>query len=247
MLERGAVIGAPVTAGAFDEVAEVVLDSARAGRGGYVCVANAHMAVTARRDPALRAIMTRALAVASDGMPLVWSLRRAGLDAERVAGPDLMARLCARAAEEGMPIYLYGGGAATFETLARTLAARFPGLRIAGREAPPMLPPRPARDEAARARIAASGARLVFVGLGCPKQEFWMAAQAPGLPAVLLGVGAAFDFLAGITPRAPRWMQRAGLEWLFRLICEPRRLWRRYLVTNGLFLWYLARDRLGRA
>lgn len=245
MLEKARVIGAPVSAGSFYEVADTVVDAARAGHGGHVCVANVHMVTTARSDPDLLDVMEHALVVTSDGMPLVWSLRRQGRRAERVAGPDLMIHLCARAAAENLPVYLYGGTEETMTALMRTLAARFPGLEVAGWETPPMLPQKPPFDADVAARIEASGARLVFVGLGCPKQEFWMAAHAPHISGVLLGVGAAFEFHAGITARAPRWMQKAGLEWLFRLASEPRRLWRRYLVTNSLFLWRLACDGLG--
>lgn len=246
MLARGRVIGAPVTAAAFADVVETIGSAAAQARGGYVCVANVHMATAARRDPEFRAIMERSLVVTSDGMPLVWSLRAQGLPAERVAGPDLMAALCERAAAARVPVYFYGGAPATLERMAAGFAARFPGLKIAGREAPPMLPGRPLFDADVCARIAASGARLVFVGLGCPKQEYWMAAQTPHLSAVLLGVGAAFEFHAGTLRRAPLSMQRLGLEWLFRLCSEPRRLWRRYLVTNTLFLGYLLRDRFRR-
>jgi len=244
-METGRVIGAPVTAARFKAVVDAVMAAATARRAGYVCIANVHMVTTARRQPDLRAAMERAMIVTSDGQPLVWALRRQGLAAERVAGPDLMPALCARAAAEGVPIYLYGGVAPVLDTLAERLTRRYPGLIIAGREAPPMLPPRPPRDDAAIERIRRSGAGLVFVGLGCPKQEFWMDAQSDGVPAVLLGVGAAFDFLAGNQRRAPAWMRAAGLEWLFRLAAEPRRLWRRYLVTNSLFLWYRAVEALG--
>ncbi|MFQ5958072.1 MAG: WecB/TagA/CpsF family glycosyltransferase [Alphaproteobacteria bacterium] len=247
MLECGRVIGAPVTAGTLDEVADAVMRAAREGRGGYVCVADAHMVTTARRDPELLAIMEGALAVASDGMPLVWELRRQAHRAERVAGPDLTLGLCERAAAEAMPVFLYGSAPATMNALVTALCKRFPTLVVAGYETPPMLPRRPPIDPEVGARIEASGARLVLVGLGCPKQDFWMAAHAPRLSAALVGVGAAFEFHAGITPRAPRWMQRRGLEWLFRLACEPRRLWKRYLVTVPLFLWYLALGRPTRA
>jgi len=246
MVERARVIGVPVAAGDLDGVAGVVLDAARAARGGYVCLANVHMATEARRDPGLLAAMESALLCASDGMPLVWELRRQGHGAARVAGPDLMAALCARARDETLPIYLYGGDEETLARLRQRLAARFPGLVVAGAEAPPLLPVRPGPDPETTARIRASGARLVFVGLGCPKQEFWMAANAPALPAVLLGVGAAFGFLAGTLDRAPSWMRRAGLEWLYRLGREPRRLWRRYLITNSRYLGDLARERLSR-
>ncbi len=242
--ERARVIGAPVAACRFDSAVARIMAAAREGRGGYVCVANVHMATEARRAPALLEAMENALLCVSDGMPLVWSLRRQGYTAERVAGPDLMAELCARAAAEGLPIYLYGGDAETLARLKARLCARFPGLVVAGAEAPPRLPAHPGADGQAAARIRASGARLVFVALGCPKQELWMAANAPAIPAVLLGVGAAFGFLAGVRARAPRWMQRAGLEWLFRLISEPRRLWRRYLTTNSRYIADLARTRL---
>ncbi len=240
MLERGRVIGAPVTAGTLDEVADALMRAAREGRGGYACVADAHMVTAARRDPELLALMEGALAVASDGMPLVWALRRQAHRAERVAGPDLTLELCERAAAEAMPVYLYGSVPETMNALVTALRKRFPDLVLAGYEAPPALPRKPPIDPGVGARIEASGARLVLVGLGCPKQDFWMAAHAPRLSAALVGVGAAFEFHAGITPRAPRWMQRHGLEWLFRLMSEPRRLWKRYLVTVPLFLWYLA-------
>lgn len=243
--EHARVIGAPVAACRFEAAVERVMAAAREGRGGYVCVANVHMATEARRAPALLEAMENALLCVSDGMPLVWELRRQGYAAERVAGPDLMAALCARAADEGLPVYLYGGDAETLARLKARLRARFPALIVAGAESPPLLPARPGADPKAAARIRESGARLVFVALGCPKQELWMAANAPAIPAVLIGVGAAFGFLAGTLRRAPRGMQRAGLEWLYRLITEPRRLWRRYLVTNSRYAADLVRARLG--
>jgi N-acetylglucosaminyldiphosphoundecaprenol N-acetyl-beta-D-mannosaminyltransferase len=184
--------------------------------------------------------MEGAALVASDGMPLVWYLRRHGFEqAGQVRGPELMIRLCEAAAAEGLPVYFYGGDDELMAALRATLNARIPGLKIAGTEAAPMLARRPAVDDAAVQRIRASGAGLLFVGLGCPKQEFWMAAHRPHLDAVMVGVGQAFSIAAGLLPEAPSWMRRTGFEWLFRVASEPRRLWRRYLVTNSLFIYFV--------
>lgn len=244
MLETGNVIGLPVTAGSFEEVAAEIIRLAEDRRSGVICVANAHMLTTARRDRELAEIMNQAKIVTSDGMPLVWALRRQGLKhAERVAGPDLVVRLCELAADKSLPVYFYGGTDATLPTLREVVAKAFPDLPVAGFEAPPLLPQRPAADARVGNRIAATGARIVFVGLGCPKQEFWMANHLDQVKALTIGVGAAFDFLAGRTRRAPVWMQRLGLEWLYRFLNEPRRLWKRYLVTNSLFVLDLMRYR----
>jgi N-acetylglucosaminyldiphosphoundecaprenol N-acetyl-beta-D-mannosaminyltransferase len=190
-------------------------------------------------------VMENAKLVTSDGMPLVWSLRRGGFDyAERVSGPDLIAPLLELASKEEMPVYFYGGSEKTATALGKAVAKEFPDLRVAGCESPPKLPLRPVVDPAVVERINSSGARVVFVGLGCPKQEFWMEAYSAHLSAVLIGVGAAFDLTAGTLARAPLWMQRRGLEWLYRLIMEPRRLFKRYAVTNSMFCWYLFTERL---
>lgn len=237
--ETGNVIGAPVTIGTLASATTAILNAAVAGKGAYVCVANVHMVTSARTDPRLLAAMEGAFWVTSDGMPLVWALRHQGYgDARRVAGPDLMGRLLQAAEAGAVPVYFYGGSAATAVALTRELKKRFPGLVLAGVVAPPPLPLEPVVDPEIVAQINGSGARLVFVGLGCPKQEYWMAAHAAHLTGVQIGVGAAFDFFAGTVKRAPRWMQVAGLEWVFRLCEEPHRLWKRYLVTNSLFIWY---------
>lgn len=239
-LETGRVIGVPITAGTFKEVARAIADLAAKGSGGYVCVANVHMAVTARSDAGLLNVMENAKLVTSDGMPLVWALRGQGFkDAERVAGMDLVGPLCELAEKEGLPVYFFGGSEKTIQALKIDIARRFPNLQVSC-EAPPMLPRMPAVDPAVVERINSTGARIVFVGLGCPKQEFWMQLYTEQLSSVLIGVGAAFDFVAGTIPRAPLWMQKRGLEWLYRLGVEPRRLLKRYLVTNTLFCWYLA-------
>jgi N-acetylglucosaminyldiphosphoundecaprenol N-acetyl-beta-D-mannosaminyltransferase len=240
--KTGRVLGFPVTAGTFDGVTSAIYDAAKSGETGYVCVANVHMLTTARHMPSLAEIVEHASFVTSDGMPLVWALKRKGFAGiERVYGPDLTVALCARAEADHVPIYLYGGSETALAAMVAELKRRFPRLRLVGAESPPMLPERPAFDPAVGERIRKTGARLVFVGLGCPKQEHWMAAHVEGIGAMLLGVGAAFDFVGGTVRSAPAWMKRAGLEWLFRLLSEPRRLFKRYLVTNSQFIYYVLR------
>lgn len=203
----------------------------------YVCAANVHMVMEGHDSQDFRAIVNGADMITSDGMPLVWMLKRLGLtEAERVYGPTLTLHLCASAAEAGVPVGFYGGSPAVVEELTRVLTTRFPRLDIRYAHSPPFRALSEQEDRAVTADIRASGARILFVGLGCPKQEQWMAAHRYDLPLVQVGVGAAFDFHAGKVKQAPPWMQGAGLEWAFRLGSEPRRLWRRYLVHNPRFL-----------
>jgi len=213
----------------------------------YVCVSNVHSVMEARRDESLRAVFNAAGLAVPDGMPLVWVGRLRGRrDVRRVYGPDLTLQLCERAARRGFTCFFYGGGPGVAERLAEALSRRFPGLRVVGAEAPPFRPLTTEEDEEAVRRINAAAPDVVFVGLGCPKQERWMAEHRERLHApVLLGVGAAFDFHTGLMPQAPRWMMGAGLEWLFRLWQEPRRLWRRYLIYNPLFVFHLTLELLG--
>jgi len=233
------VLGMRVDATSYAEVADAVIARAEAGAGGMVCVATAHMAIECLDDPALRRAVNSADRVTPDGMSLVWALRRLGVrGATRVYGPSLLPTVCARAEARGIPIGLYGGVPAVLEALQTELRRRFPQLLIPFAWSPPFRPLGPAEERSVREAIALSGVRILFVGLGCPRQERWMAAQRDALACVLVGVGAAFDFLAGSKPQAPAWMQDRGLEWLFRLGSEPRRLWRRYLVGNSRFLWH---------
>jgi N-acetylglucosaminyldiphosphoundecaprenol N-acetyl-beta-D-mannosaminyltransferase len=218
-----------------------------AGRREYVCVTNVHSVMEAHRDPALRAIYNAAALAVPDGMPLVWAGRAMGHhDVRRVYGPDLMLALGEAASREGWSCYFYGGMPGVAEEVQRRLGARFPGLRAAGASAPPFRPLTPEETEAELAVIDGARADIVFVALGCPRQERWMAAHRPRLQAaVLIGVGAAFDFVAGRLRQAPRWMMRLGLEWLFRLLQEPGRLWYRYLVYNPLFVACLVLQAVG--
>ncbi len=243
MLKTGQVIGLPVTVGSTANIAEKIGRKANMGHGGYVCVANVHMVTTARRNEKLRKIMEKSLLVTADGLPLVWVLRQNGFkEAERVTGTDLTLKLCETAADEGIPVYFYGGSPDTIRTLKAFIAKKYPDLNVVGYESPPSLPLEPEIDQGVVDRISKSGARIVFVGLGCPKQEYWMAAYTSNLPAILIGVGAAFDFLAGTSKRAPVWIQKLGLEWLHRLATEPEKTWKRYATTNPLFVWMVVKE-----
>ena len=237
MVETGRVIGMPVTVGSIASVAQEALHGAKKGVGGYVCVSNVHMVTTARFDNRLRHIMEDADIVTADGLPLVWVLRQKGYRfAERVTGTDLTLELCRIAEKDNMSVYFYGGSIETIERLKIYISQIFPSLNSFF-ESPPILPQNPEVDMEVVSRIKESGARIVFVGLGCPKQEYWMAAYKPHLPALLIGVGAVFDFIAGTVSRAPLWMQRCSLEWFHRLATEPRKTWKRYATTNPVFVW----------
>jgi N-acetylglucosaminyldiphosphoundecaprenol N-acetyl-beta-D-mannosaminyltransferase len=238
------ILGMRVDASTYARAVQAILEMAESG-GGATCVATVHMVMEAHDDPAFQRIVNAADLVTSDGMPLVWCLRARGLrEAERVYGPDLMPAVCAAAAARGVPVGLYGGSPDVIAQLPQRLAERFPGLRIAFASSPPYRALTPIEDAAVVEAIRESGARILFVGLGCPKQERWMAAHREQLECAMVGVGAAFDFLAGAKRQAPRWVQRAGLEWLFRLASEPRRLWRRYAIHNPRFVWLALRESL---
>lgn len=211
----------------------------------YVCICNAHSVVTAGQDQAFGQAVAQADMATADGAPVAWMMRKLGfIDQQRINGPDLMWKYCAQAALRSESIYLYGGSPETLLVLQRRLAHAFPVLRVAGAYSPPFRAITVDEDISAVARINASGAGTVWVSLGCPKQEIWMAAHRGRINAVMIGVGAAFDYHAGTIQRAPKWMQNSGLEWLHRLVSEPRRLWRRYLVTNTLFVLGAAKQLL---
>jgi N-acetylglucosaminyldiphosphoundecaprenol N-acetyl-beta-D-mannosaminyltransferase len=216
----------------------------------YVLTPNADHVVRVQRDPSFAAIYREAALVLADGMPIVWASRLLGTPLqEKVSGSDLFPHLCARAAEKGYGVYLLGGQPGAAAVAGARLKTRHPALRIAGHCCPPLGFD---QDEAASAQVvrAVVEARphILFVALGSPKQERWIhrhlaTCQVP----VAIGVGASIDFAAGVVRRAPGWMQRAGLEWLWRLLVEPRRLWRRYLIEDPKFIWYVARQWWGRA
>ena len=226
-----------------------VLAWARKRRSCYVCLATVNNIMEARTWREYQRVMRQADLVTSDGMPLVWLLRWLGVPhAERVYGPDLVPLVLADAAKQGVPVGFYGGLPSTLPNLLRSFTTRFPQLNVGYAWAPPFRALSRDEDQKAVQAINDAGVRILFVGIGSPKQDYWMHAHKGCVNAVMLGVGAAFDFLAGTKPQAPRWMQRSGLEWLFRLCTEPRRLWRRYLSQNPRFailaLTQLVRTRL---
>lgn len=246
--QRTSVLDVPIDALDWSGVLGLIGDWAarRESRTVYLC--NVHSVITARSDATFGAAVRSSDLATPDGAPVAWLMRRLGRAGQaRINGPDLMWRYCAQAAQRHESIYLYGGSPQSLQLLQRRLLEAFPALRIAGAHAPPFRPLTPEEDEAEVRDIVASGAGTVWVGLGCPKQELWMAAHRDRIPAVLLGVGAAFDYHAGTLRRAPLWMQRCGLEWLYRLAKEPRRLWRRYLHTNSVFVLGALRQLLGRS
>jgi len=229
------VLGVGVSALNLAQARDLVVGVRGTLRRGYVCVTGAHGVTEAGDDAVFRGILNRAWLVTPDGMPLVWIGRTRGHAAmTRVYGPDLMLAVCDAGRARGLTHYFYGGGPGVAETLEKKLVARFPGLQVVGTFTPPFRPLEPAESAAWRAEIARVRPDVIWVGLSTPKQERFMAAFAGQLDAgVLIGVGAAFDFHAGLKHQAPRWMQRSGLEWLFRLCTEQRR---RYLRTNPLFV-----------
>ena len=247
------VCGVQVSATTYDEAVESIMDRARRRQLAVTSFFAVHAVVTHARDRSFLPAVNRFDLVAPDGQPVRWALNwlHGCRLPENVRGSEIMWRLCARAAEQGVSIYLYGGSPQTIEALKGRLTAAFPDLTIAGAESPPFRPLTPQEDDEVVARINNSGAGLVFVGLGCPKQDHFASAHYDRIDAVQVCVGAAFDFHAGNKRTAPTWMQRHGLEWVFRLSQESGRLWRRYLVTNTLFVkklltqWIVATTRLG--
>jgi N-acetylglucosaminyldiphosphoundecaprenol N-acetyl-beta-D-mannosaminyltransferase len=238
------VLGMRVDATSYEDASRRAVQWAREGRSAYVCVATVHMTMETFDSEAFRQVVNGADLVTPDGRPLVWALRSSGVKgASQVRGTDLTTWVAELAARESVPIGLYGGTAELLDVFVRVLKTRYPDIRVVCRIAPPFRPLTPEEDVAVTREIMASGARILFVGIGCPKQERWMAAHKGRIDAVMLGVGAAFDFHTGRVPQAPRWMQVAGLEWVFRLMMDPRRLWRRYAKHNprfvGLYLMQL--------
>ena len=241
------VLGVPLALTDYDATLDWIDATVESEGRGYICVAAVHTVMACQDDPQLRAAVFGADFTVPDGQPLVWALRGLGHPLkDRVYGPDLMDRACARAARTGQRFYLYGGrNPGALQELARMLRLRHPGLKVVGGHAPPFRPLTDAEEDAVAEDIRRSGADVVWVGIGVPKQELWMARMREKLSApVLVGVGAAFDMHAGIVPQAPPRMQRLGLEWVFRLCQEPKRLWRRYLVYNPRFVVGITRQLL---
>ena len=241
------VLGVRVSAVNLESATQRIETAVAFGKKGYVCVRDAHGLIRCQQDAGLRSIHNRAFLVTPDGMPLVWALKRAGHpESDRVYGPDLMLSLFSAGERKGLRHFLYGATEATLEKLQARLLERFPGARITGTYAPPFRPLSPQEETEVAERINRSGADIVWVGLGTPRQEHWMAHMRGRLDApMLIGVGAAFDFHAGLKRQAPKAIQRSGLEWAFRLLHEPRRLWRRYAVVVPGFIFLTVLQRTG--
>ncbi|RZI40203.1 glycosyltransferase [Herbaspirillum sp. HC18] len=237
-LRKGeAVLEAFIDALTWDEAIGQITQWGAARESRYVCICNVHSVVTTTSDVEFKIAVNNADMATPDGAPIAWALRRFGHPRqERINGPDLMMKYLAEAERLGQSVFFYGSTDATLARLRVALNGKFPRLRIAGTHSPPFRSLSREEDDAEVRMINESDANVVFVGLGCPKQEKWMSDHRGRINAVMIGVGAAFDYHAGVIKRAPLWWQRNGLEWLYRLGCEPRRLFKRYLVTNSLFV-----------
>jgi N-acetylglucosaminyldiphosphoundecaprenol N-acetyl-beta-D-mannosaminyltransferase len=241
------LLGVPVGLTDYSSALDWIDGTIEANGRGYVCVCNVHAVMASEEDPELREALLGSSLNVPDGQPLVWAINALGHSlSARVYGPELMARHCARAAQSGQRIYLYGGrNQGALVQLALNLRQRYPGVRIVGGYSPPHRPLNPEERAAVIHEINSSRADIVWVGIGVPKQEKWMLEMRDQLRApVLVGVGAAFDFHAGLVPQAPNWLQDSGLEWAYRLAHEPRRLWRRYLRYNPRFVYAFAEQLL---
>lgn len=236
-----------ISAVTFDQACGTIAQWIEQRQRHYINVCTTHTLLECYDAPALSAIVNQAGLATPDGMPLVWLGRAYGHRVERVYGPDLMLALCDLGQARGYRHFFYGGAAGVPELLAQKLRAQYPRIQVAGTYSPPYRALTAAEEQSVAATINGSGADIVWVGLGTPKQDYWVAQFRPLLDApVLIAVGAAFDFHAGRVRQAPRWMQRSGLEWLFRLAQDPGRLWRRYILGNPRFVYLLMRQLLQR-
>lgn len=233
------ILGVWLQATSYEQASVQILKWARARLGRSVICANVHMLMECFDRPEFERQVNAADIITLDGMPLVWAMRLMGVaNAKRVYGPDLTDTLLAQAEQAGISVGFLGGAPETLEILLAKVRTRHPLLKVGFWFAPPFRPTSLEEDDRLLEQIRGSGVQVLFVGLGCPKQEEWIIRHQPRLACVAVAVGAAFNYLAGTQPQAPNWMQSSGLEWLFRLAAEPRRLWRRYLLANPRFLWH---------
>lgn len=232
------VIGSPVTALPFNDQLALMLKWSKDNLSKVVCIANVHMLIEAYRNADFASILMNADLVSPDGMPLVWMLKLMGVsNQDRVAGLDVLLALCKLASSENISVFFLGSQAAILDRMEIRLKSEFPDLKIAGMEPLPFRPLTKDEDESITRKLNESGASVVFVSLGCPTQELWIAAHKGKVQAVMIGLGGAFPVYAGIHKRAPKFIRLIGFEWLYRLAQEPRRLWGRYSSTIPLFIW----------
>jgi N-acetylglucosaminyldiphosphoundecaprenol N-acetyl-beta-D-mannosaminyltransferase len=234
-----------VSTGSFNSMADEIISLASAAESATVCVANVHMLVEAHQDVSFAEVVNNADLVTPDGMPLVWAMRLLhGIKNDRVAGMDLLPRLLSLALDKNLPVFFYGGSQKMLDATNIYIQKNYSLLKVAGMYSPPFRPLLAEEEAAVAERINNSGARLVFVVLGCPKQEKWMNTMKGKIHAAMVGVGGALPVLVGEQKRAPAWMQKNGFEWLYRLVQEPGRLWKRYFYTNTVFILLLVRAKL---
>jgi N-acetylglucosaminyldiphosphoundecaprenol N-acetyl-beta-D-mannosaminyltransferase len=240
------ILGMGVHVISYSNACEHIIDWAtnqHAGHGKYVCVANVHMCMTGFDDDNFRQIVNNADFIVPDGRPLVWALRLRGYtQAEQVRGSELFLKVCERAEAERVPVGFYGGSEESLADFLKFVNMRFPSLEIVFFSAPPFRALTENEKNDYVEAICTSGVRILFIGIGCPKQERLMADFKDQVPCVMIGIGAAFDFFSGRKQHAPQFMQKLGLEWLFRLANDPKRLWKRYLKHNPRFIWFLLRE-----
>jgi N-acetylglucosaminyldiphosphoundecaprenol N-acetyl-beta-D-mannosaminyltransferase len=240
------VIGINVSETSYADATKQIQDWAKSGESRHICIVNVHVVMEAYDSPKFREVVNCADLVTPDGVPLVWMMRAKGQrEQSRVYGPTLMLHVLESAARENISVGFYGSRPEVLNALEKQMQARFESLNVAFSYSPPFRELSPEEDTASVEQINRSGVKVLFIGLGCPKQEIWMAEHQSKVKAVMLGVGAAFDFHAGLKPQAPAWMQKIGLEWFFRFFTEPRRLWRRYLYHNPRFVFLAVADLLG--
>jgi N-acetylglucosaminyldiphosphoundecaprenol N-acetyl-beta-D-mannosaminyltransferase len=242
-MRRGAhILDSHIDAASWDEVISRIAGWAAHRQSRVVALCNVHSVVTASQNAAFNKVIAQSDLALPDGAPVAWAMRREGFaKQERINGPDLMWRYLGVAEQLRQSVFFYGSSNDTIDRLMIRIKAAFPKLKIVGMESPPFRELSDEEEQAYIDQINQSGAHVVFVGLGCPKQEAWMASHRGRIKGVMLGVGAAFDYHAGTIQRSPLWMQKAGLEWLYRLASEPRRLVKRYAVTNTIFIYRMAK------
>ena len=247
-MDRKRLIDIDIDMGSYSYFVDHIIDRASSSNhSGYICVANVHMLIEAYQSPAFAEIVNGAYLITPDGVPLKWAFKLLhGIAQERIAGMDLLSDLLYAAEKQNVPVAFYGGKSEMLEKARIYLEKTYPSLVIAHMYSPPFRALGTEEENEIIRNINASGARLVFVILGCPKQEKWMASMQNRIQAVMIGIGGALPVLVGVYKRAPGWMQSAGLEWLFRLGQEPKRLFKRYATTNSIFLYLLLREKFKR-
>ncbi len=236
-LDSRTILGMRVHATSYPDAVRRIATWAVTRESKYVCEAPVHMVMESYDSSDYRSVINGADLVTPGGMPIVWMMRLLGVRRQpRVYGPAMMLKVCEHAARSGLKVGFYGGTEKSLAALLAEIEKRYPGIDVVYSCSPPFRKLTPQEDATVRAAIERSSVQILFVGLGCPKQELWMAEHRPGVRAVMMGVGAAFDFISGEKPQAPLWMQSIGAEWIFRLCTEPRRLWFRYFWHNPRFL-----------